>query len=344
MTEGTLPDRSTQGTFEKVFNKETEVVFARRVHLEIPGDDTLGLPEVEWDEKYRPSSFLEQAFAELAENESSWASAVDSENVRRGLVGVALSGGGIRSSTFNLGVLQAIQRVGLFRFVDYLSTVSGGGFIGTYLITSMMEDARRHPSRPPGFPFLHEPGVEENRRFRHLRNYSNYLAPGGKSELLGIPIILLRGLLINALFITPFLLVIALLGALMGENPVHGYYLKPFAFLFGQLATFLDFLGLDVGSGKLHDYLWRFPASAVLFALLLLSFALYPLVNTFSHVDDEIEARERRRKALGVCAGVLVIGIALAFVELQPIALNWLGDFGAMLAGVLGGSAASMRR
>jgi hypothetical protein len=42
-------------------------------------------------------------------------------------MGLALSGGGIRSATFNLGLLQALERYGLLKCVDYLSTVSGGG-------------------------------------------------------------------------------------------------------------------------------------------------------------------------------------------------------------------------
>ena len=46
------------------------------------------------------------------------------------LVGLALSGGGIRSATFSLGVLSALARHGLLRHVDFLSTVSGGGYIG----------------------------------------------------------------------------------------------------------------------------------------------------------------------------------------------------------------------
>jgi len=46
------------------------------------------------------------------------------------LIGLALSGGGIRSAVTNLGVLYEMSRVGLFRSVDYLSTVSGGGYIG----------------------------------------------------------------------------------------------------------------------------------------------------------------------------------------------------------------------
>src|SRR5262245_57727254 len=42
------------------------------------------------------------------------------------LLGLSFSGGGIRSATLNLGVLQGLARCGLLRYVDYLSTVSGG--------------------------------------------------------------------------------------------------------------------------------------------------------------------------------------------------------------------------
>src|SRR5947207_15425886 len=47
--------------------------------------------------------------------------------------GLALSGGGIRSASFALGVMQALATSGAFRRIDYLSTVSGGGYIGTAL-------------------------------------------------------------------------------------------------------------------------------------------------------------------------------------------------------------------
>ena len=48
------------------------------------------------------------------------------------LVGVAFSGGGIRSATFNLGLLQGLAKLDLLRFIDYLSTVSGGSYIGAW--------------------------------------------------------------------------------------------------------------------------------------------------------------------------------------------------------------------
>ena len=45
-------------------------------------------------------------------------------------VGLALSGGGIRSATFCLGFLQGLHELRLLRVFDYLSTVSGGGYLG----------------------------------------------------------------------------------------------------------------------------------------------------------------------------------------------------------------------
>src|SRR3954453_12714326 len=56
--------------------------------------------------------------------------------VDRRYFGVALSGGGIRSATLSLGVLQGLARRGLLPYMDYLSTVSCGGYmLHTFLET-----------------------------------------------------------------------------------------------------------------------------------------------------------------------------------------------------------------
>src|SRR5262249_48647185 len=46
---------------------------------------------------------------------------------------LCLSGGGIRSAAISLGVIQALVDKGLLNQFHYLSTVSGGGYIGSWL-------------------------------------------------------------------------------------------------------------------------------------------------------------------------------------------------------------------
>ena len=59
------------------------------------------------------------------------------------LVGLALSGGGIRSALFNDGFLQALSHRGLLRYVDYLSSISGGGYIGGHLVSTAIEHQKQ---------------------------------------------------------------------------------------------------------------------------------------------------------------------------------------------------------
>jgi Patatin-like phospholipase len=49
------------------------------------------------------------------------------------LSAVCFSGGGIRSATFGLGIVQALAKYNLLNKFDYLSTVSGGGYLGCWL-------------------------------------------------------------------------------------------------------------------------------------------------------------------------------------------------------------------
>ena len=64
---------------------------------------------------------------------------------RAGHSALCLSGGGIRSASFSVGVLQALARLGVLRRLDYLSTVSGGGFAGAWL-TAWLYRARTDPA------------------------------------------------------------------------------------------------------------------------------------------------------------------------------------------------------
>jgi len=68
------------------------------------------------------------------------------------LVGLALSGGGVRSAAFCLGVLEALKNLDLLERVHYLSTVGGGSYIGAWLtINCLRSRLRQEPDwRGPG--------------------------------------------------------------------------------------------------------------------------------------------------------------------------------------------------
>lgn len=91
------------------------------------------------------------------------------------LIGLALSGGGIRSATFCLGVIQALARAKKLTAIDYLSTVSGGGYIGGWLTAWIhrkgLDRVQNTLSRPRSEQFVEAPEIA------WLRRYSNYLAP-----------------------------------------------------------------------------------------------------------------------------------------------------------------------
>jgi hypothetical protein len=123
---------------------------------------------------------------------------------------LCLSGGGIRSATFGLGLLQGLAQSKLLGRFGYLSTVSGGGYIGAWL--SAWAHRRDRAGNCVGIEAVQEEivcaskGTEEPPEIRHLRNYSNYLTP--KLGLMSADTwagggIYLRNLLLHWLMLVP---------------------------------------------------------------------------------------------------------------------------------------------
>lgn len=135
--------------------------------------------------------------------------------LRRGIVGLALSGGGIRSSTFSLGVIQSLAKRGLFKQFDYISSVSGGGYTGSMLSSLLNSPEIGHEN----LPLIMPAGEEESAEMQHLRNGSNYLSPGGFFETLRLPAIIIRGLLLNFLLILPWIMLLVVLTEYIHEDP-----------------------------------------------------------------------------------------------------------------------------
>jgi hypothetical protein len=89
----------------------------------------------------------------------------------RDLIGLAFSGGGIRSATFGLGVLQALKETTVLGRIHYLSTVSGGGYVGAWYSANCRR-ARQRGETP-----WSDRQADWDASIRHLRRYSNYLSP-----------------------------------------------------------------------------------------------------------------------------------------------------------------------
>src|SRR5882724_10758099 len=94
------------------------------------------------------------------------------------LTALCFSGGGIRSATFCLGVLQNLAKLQLLSKFDYLSTVSGGGFIGGWLKAwTLRKDEDDKKLGIEGVEKRIGQATEEPKPIRFLRYYTNYLSP-----------------------------------------------------------------------------------------------------------------------------------------------------------------------
>lgn len=109
-------------------------------------------------------------------------------------VAVCLSGGGIRSATFCLGVFQALARLKLVRRIDLLSTVSGGGYFGSFLGRLFTRDDVAARQGAPAAARVEATlvGDEKPEVVRHLRENGRYLAPNGAGDLLTATAIVVR--------------------------------------------------------------------------------------------------------------------------------------------------------
>jgi len=189
---------------EGILAQELTAILTRRRKV-LPPDVPLGTPSV-------PSDDTESG--RLAKDY------VDAHNVRP--FGVAFSGGGIRSATFGLGVLQGLAQLGILKHVDYLSTVSGGGYIGAWLHGVI----RRNGGKPDAAvatlcPNLNPaPGPPQEDPISFLRKFSNYLAPRPGAFSLDswvMAVIWLRNVLLNQLLIVPVIFGLAVVAVFLGS-------------------------------------------------------------------------------------------------------------------------------
>ena len=138
-------------------------------------------------------------------------------------IGLAFSGGGIRSATFHLGVLQGLAQARLLRRLDFLSTVSGGGYVGGFFGAWVSREAGGIDEVERA---LRAPGGGKPVRF--LRENGRYLAPNGAGDVWAVCATVLRSWIavlgVLGLFAFAFFLVAVwlreALGSILAAHPL----------------------------------------------------------------------------------------------------------------------------
>ncbi|MCP5105383.1 MAG: hypothetical protein GY950_18485 [bacterium] len=207
-------------------------------------------------------------------------------------VGLGLSGGGIRSATFNLGLLQAMAGGKFLEHVDYLSTVSGGGYIGSCLSWFMWKEKK--------FPF----GTSRKDHkglggavLSHLLSYGKYMTPGEGLNIWAVLGAFLTGTLVNLLILVPVFLSlfwVLVLPTGIAVPPVPGAsgdavitwllllgYLLLAAFLLGILLSALTTRIKKFREWTKQTRMQEFNGELIKYAVLLLVVGTIPLVHGF---------------------------------------------------------------
>ncbi len=202
---------------------------------------------------------------------------------QRVIAGLALSGGGIRSATFCLGVIQALAASRKLSRFDYLSTVSGGGYIGSWL--SAFIKRRANQSIDEAERLLAHPATtgdskraatrvdisSEDPAIQWLRSYSNYLTPrvgfAGVDTWTAISTYL-RNLTLNWLVLLPLavsaILALALVLPLSQVLQRAGGWLLVAAFGAISGVAFAIGRGIDLPRANVKPSTFREPSSIVL--------------------------------------------------------------------------------
>lgn len=175
--------------------------------------------------------------------------------------GLALSGGGIRSASFSLGVVQVLAERGLLEQMDFLSTVSGGGYTGSFLTSRLGAGA--------SCADLGKPHGPDTAPIRALRQRAKFLTARSLWESWGMVAQTLAGTLINWLVPLLVLTVLALVPSLWkkcdGPEIAWGVFTAVLA-VATLLGAFFYFAMLRKGAGSAAGPGWIFAITSMALA------------------------------------------------------------------------------
>ncbi len=273
------------------------------------------------------------------------------------LVGMSFSGGGIRAGTFAIGFLQGLSRLELLRRIDYLSTVSGGGYAGAWLAAWLKREGQvlevqkqLNTSRVAQAGANRTPlaGVvdEEPEPVFHLREYSSYLTarPGLlTTDTWSVIAIWLRNMTINLMMILPMALIVVLIARIavflyghISPDAIDGFLADPktasiegWIFAAGVVALFSGIV-MTVRGGLTGRW-FRWPLIVLGVIAVIAGGALFPVALGWGDgmAPGDLLASFRAIGGIGAkAAGWILFGIGLsALMAATTLNAMALGEF-----------------
>ena len=224
------------------------------------------------------------------------------------LVGLALSGGGIRSAAFNMGVLQALAHSGLLARIDYLSSVSGGGYIASCLTWLRAHVPASSLQGLGAVPLSNGTGTVLD----WLRAHGRYLISGSGLSGWTLGASILSGTLLNLFVLLPAILL--LIGLASGDWFEFGW--PP------QLAM------PGAGPVPAHDGFMLIAIAGVallaLYLLATLAFALSTALPPLRQLSTGQYLRQRLGELLGTAITCIGIGMLPVLAGIEETAATYL--------------------
>lgn len=246
-------------------------------------------------------------------------------NISNKWIGLAISGGGIRSASFGLGALQALNKYQVLDKLDYLSTVSGGGFIGSSLTWFNHLQKEFRWQFPLGKQGQGARSTSEHTALDYIRQHGDYLTPGKNLSPISFLATVLRNILLSSAVyfaILVFLVFVAI---------DYGFVAKPFELPEGALIDWSKLASTAANGALLSS------------GLFIIVTALYG-IGTFVVSGTRLRDYWLRVTVQKILGWVVTLVIALALLASLPIAFAFLKGGGtlavgatASTAGVVGG-------
>ena len=247
-------------------------------------------------------------------------------------IGLAVSGGGIRSAIFALGVLQLLAGKGWLQKVDYLSTVSGGGYIGSSLTWLLHRNwgIGKFGVSSDDFPYgsyrrektsydpensAQDSSPEKKQKgnqtkaamLRFLRQNGKYLTPGDGINLLSLVAVVLRGTFLSLFVHLPLLILLQLI-------LYHAYIIRPHS---EYPASWLYLTQLHIAGEKI-PLNFSLTITLTLIVAATVASILYAL-STYNLSSERKKRYSQRRRYEVAAAQMLVAIVAFTVFGTLPI-------------------------